>query len=232
MDAIPLHPEETCGVASVSSYNANIDKTLYGAAATVCPNLLVAALSIHIKGGSENFGITLYFWKTRMLQSHCCYCYCVYFIVRFIRTSFNLILTKQKSSSLALRAFRWAYSNVSVLLQQIESEPQKTQELSLTNIWTLRGSYRKRSNLVSSNEESFSKMKAVVTVYRPRPFVCPELELKVTQPLEPSSPKNSVDSFKKLFPTSPVSCGRCPLINVWLLSAWFLPFLYIVISCY
>lgn len=33
-------------------------------------NLHVADLSIHIEGGSENFGITLYFWKMRTWYDH------------------------------------------------------------------------------------------------------------------------------------------------------------------
>lgn len=34
-------------------------------------NLLVAARSIHSRGGSENFGITLYLWENATLHSHC-----------------------------------------------------------------------------------------------------------------------------------------------------------------
>lgn len=61
MDSVPLHPEKTCVVASQSAHTTLILTKVRGAADTMCPNLLVAALSIHIRGGSENFGITLYF---------------------------------------------------------------------------------------------------------------------------------------------------------------------------
>lgn len=65
-------------------------------------SLLVAARSIHSRGGSENFGITLYLWEIATLHSHCIEFNCRKTILWFEVDFFFLFkcwLKKQKRKS-------------------------------------------------------------------------------------------------------------------------------------